>query len=72
MKEVLPAETLPATPNDALPYEDRLAGRTVGKIPPYEEILPISQTMVRELGLYRDSISAGKEKRRHEDFDHLR
>ena len=51
---------------------DWLCENVVGKIPPFEDILPISQTMVRELGLYRDAIPTEKEKRRHEDFDHLR
>ena len=51
---------------------DWLCENVVGNIPPFEEILPISQTMVRELGLYRDAIPTEKEARRHEDFDHLR
>ena len=59
-------------PPEELLRMDWLCENVVGKIPPYEEILPISQNMVRELGLYRDSIPTGKEKRRHEDFDHLR
>jgi basic membrane lipoprotein Med (substrate-binding protein (PBP1-ABC) superfamily) len=51
---------------------DWLCENVMGSIPRYEEILPISQKMVRELGLYRDSIPTGKEKHHHEDFDHLR
>jgi hypothetical protein len=51
---------------------DWLCENIVGKIPPFEDILPISQNMVRELGLYRDTIPTEKESRRHEDFDHLR
>jgi hypothetical protein len=51
---------------------DWLCENVVGKIPPFEDILPISQNMVRELGLYRDTIPTEKEKRHHEDFDHLR
>ena len=51
---------------------DWLCENVIGTIPPFEDILPISQTMVRELGLYRDAIPTEKEKRRHEDFDHLR
>ena len=35
---------------------DWLCENVVGSIPPFEEILPYSQTMVRELGIYRDSI----------------
>ena len=51
---------------------DWLCENVVGSIPPFEEILPISQNMVRELGLYRDTIPTEKETRHHEDFDHLR
>ena len=51
---------------------DWLCENVVGKIPPFEDIIPISQNMVRELGLYRDTIPTEKEKRQHEDFDHLR
>ena len=51
---------------------DWLCENVVGGIPPFEDILPISQNMVRELGLYRDLIPTEKEKRHHEDFDHLR
>ena len=35
---------------------DWLCENIIGTIPPFEEILPYSQTMVRELGIYRDSI----------------
>ena len=51
---------------------DWLCENVVGYIPPFEEILPISQNMVRELGLYRDSIPAEKEGKSNEDLDHLR
>ena len=51
---------------------DWLCENVVGRIPPFEEILPYSQTMVRELGIYRDQIAAEKEKTAREDFDHLR
>jgi len=59
------------TPGELLRM-DWLCENIVGEIPPFEDILPISQNMVRELGLYRDSIPTEKEIRRHEDFDHLR
>jgi len=59
------------TPSELLRM-DWLCENVVGEIPPFEEILPISQTMVRELGIYRDSIPTEKETRHHEDFDHLR
>ena len=51
---------------------DWLAENVIGTIPSFDEILPISQPMVRELGLYRDKIPAEKEVRPREDFDHLR
>ena len=59
------------TPGELLKM-DWLCSNVVGSIPPFEEILPVSQNMVRELGLYRDSIPAEKESRANEDFDHLR
>ena len=59
------------TPEELLRM-DWLCENVVGTIPPFEEILPISQTMVRELGLYRDSLPTEKERRLHEDFNHLR
>ena len=51
---------------------DWLAENVIGSIPPFEELLPQSQGLVRELGIYRDQIPAEKEGRRYEDFDHIR
>lgn len=51
---------------------DWLCDNVIGSIPSYHEVLPISQTMVRELGLERDTILMGKEGTSYEDFDHLR
>lgn len=51
---------------------DWLCDNVVGSIPPFEDVLPIAQNMVRELGLYRDTIPTEKEGKPHEDFDHLR
>lgn len=59
------------TPEELLRM-DWLCENVVGGIPPFEEILPYSQTMVRELGIYRDTIDTEKEARHHEDFNHLR
>ena len=59
------------TPGELLKL-DWLCSNVAGSIPPFEEILPISQNMVRELGLYRDAIPAEKESKTHEDLDHLR
>ena len=59
-------------PPEELLRMDWLCENIIGQIPPYEQILPISQSMVRELGIYRDKLSTQKEGRHHEDFDHLR
>ena len=48
------------TPEELL-HMDWLCGNVVGEIPPFEKILPYSQTMVRELGVYRDQIPPEKE-----------
>ena len=42
-------------------HMDWLCDNVVGQIPPFERILPYSQAMVRELGVYRDSIAPEKE-----------
>ncbi|MBQ3193627.1 MAG: BMP family ABC transporter substrate-binding protein [Oscillospiraceae bacterium] len=59
------------TPGELLRM-DWLCENVIGQIPAFEEILPISQNMVRELGLYRDNIPAEKEAKSREDLDHLR
>ncbi len=59
------------TPGELLRM-DWLCQNVIGQIPAFEEILPISQNMVRELGLYRDSIPTEQEVRPREDLDHLR
>ena len=41
-------------------HMDWLCDNVLGQIPPYEQILPISQAMVRELGIYRDQIPVEK------------
>ena len=51
---------------------DWLCDNVIGSIPEYEEILPVSRAMVRELGIYRDRIDTDKEVRSREDFSHLR
>ena len=40
---------------------DWLCDNVEGSIPKFEEILPYSQKMVRELGVYRDTIPPEKE-----------
>ena len=52
--------TLRFTP-DTLLHMDWLCDNVSGEIPGFEKILPISQSMVRELGIYRDQIPARKE-----------
>ena len=59
------------TPEQLL-HMDWLCDNVIGSIPQFEEILPYSQNMVRELGVYRDRIPAEKEVKRYEDFDHFR
>ncbi|MDO5546594.1 MAG: BMP family ABC transporter substrate-binding protein [Eubacteriales bacterium] len=53
-------------------HMDWLCDNVVGSIPPFEEILPVSQKMVRQLGIYRDSIPTEKEAVIREDSGHLR
>ena len=53
-------------------HMDWLCENIVGEIPTFDQILPMSRTMVRELGIYRDSIPAAKEVPEREAFDHLR
>jgi len=48
------------TPDELL-HMDWLCENVQGSIPGFEEILPMSQSIVRELGIYRDSIPAVKE-----------
>ena len=59
------------TPDQIL-HMDWLCSNVIGQIPPFEEILPASQRMVRELGVYRDSIPAESEGKIREDFDRVR
>ena len=59
------------TPDQIL-HMDWLCSNVIGQIPPFEEILPASQRMVRELGVYRDSNPAEKEGKVREDFDRVR
>ncbi len=59
------------TPSQLLKM-DWLCDNVIGSIPPFEEILPISQNMVRELGIYRDKLPPEKEVKPREDFDRIR
>ena len=51
---------------------DWLCENVIGEIPSFDQILPMSRTMVRELGVYRDSILDAKEVAGREDFDRVR
>ena len=51
---------------------DWLCDNVLGSIPRYDEILPVSQPLVRELGLYSDKIPTEKEKKTREDTDRVR
>jgi len=46
---------------DQLLHMDWLCDNVLGSIPGFDEILPMSQDLVRELGIYRDTIPAVKE-----------
>lgn len=60
------------TPDEIL-HMDWLCGNVIGSIPSYQKILPMSQAMVRELGVYRDSIPMEeKEGKSLENFDSIR
>ena len=48
------------TPEELLKM-DWLCENVVGSIPAFDELLPMAQPMVRELGIYRDKIPAIKE-----------
>ena len=49
------------TPDELL-HMDWLCSNVTGSIPSFDQILPMSQSIVRELGIYRDSIPAVKER----------
>jgi hypothetical protein len=51
---------------------DWLCENVIGSIPSFDQILPMSRTMVRELGIYRDSIPGNQEVSPREDFDRER
>ena len=59
------------TPKERLNM-DWLCENVIGSIPRFDQILPSSRTMVRELGIYRDSIPGNQEVSPREDFDRER
>lgn len=48
------------TPDELL-HMDWLCDNVIGSIPTFDEVLPMSQSIVRELGIHRDKITAAKE-----------
>ena len=59
------------TPEELLKM-DWLCDNVTGSIPAFEEVLPASQPLVRELGLHSDKIPAEKERIIREDTDRVR
>ena len=59
------------TPEELL-HMDWLCENVCGSIPTFDEVLPMSRNMVRELGVYREKIPAQKEAKAVENFVHLR
>lgn len=57
---------------DEILHMDFLCDNVVGRIPNFDEILPISQPTVRELGIYRDMLPGVKEVAAVEDPDRIR
>ena len=52
--------TAPLSPDEVL-YMDWLCDNVIGSIPSFDEVEPYAQPMLRELGIYRDSIPMEKE-----------
>ena len=59
------------TPTQIL-HMDWLCDNVLGSIPAFSQIQPAYQSMVRELGIYRDQIPGEKEGPAVEDFDRVR
>ena len=59
------------TPDQIL-HMDWLCDNVIGSIPTFDDILPMAQPMVRELGIYRDTIPPVKEAGALENPDHCR
>ena len=57
---------------EELLHMDWLCSNVSGSIPTFDEVLPMSRNMVRELGVYREEIPAQKEAKAVENFVHLR
>ncbi|MDO5401325.1 MAG: BMP family ABC transporter substrate-binding protein [Eubacteriales bacterium] len=57
---------------DKLLRMDWLCDNVVGDIPPFNEILPVAQSMVTELGICRDETKTGEEEITRENFNRFR
>ena len=57
---------------DEILHMDWLCDNVVGSIPTFDQVLPISQATVRELGIYRDKILTDKEVPTGENFSNIR
>ena len=57
---------------EELIHMDWLCENVSGSIPTFDEILPMSRNMIRELGVHKEDIPAQKEAKTVEDFIHLR
>ena len=56
---------------DELIHMDWLCENVIGSIPEYDQILPMSDTMVRELGIYKNRIPVKKEIPADEDTNRV-
>ena len=59
-------------PPNKLLHMDWLCDSVIGSIPTFDQVLPVSQPTVRELGIYRDQLLTKKEVPDRENFDHIR
>ena len=57
---------------EELIHMDWLVDNVCGSIPSFDELLPMSRNMVRELGIYKDEIPLQKEVKAVENPVHLR
>ena len=57
---------------EELIHMDWLCENVSGSIPTFDEILPMSRNMIRELGVHKEDIPAQKEAKTVEDSIHLR
>lgn len=61
----------PGFTTEELIHMDWLADNVIGSIPSFDEVLPMSRNMVRELGIHREEIPLQKEAKKDEDSAHF-